>query len=523
MDEMEAFLNPGLRLLAPLEEWPGLDQAARILTESIVTGKKLAIWGDYDVDGVTAVVLFKEFMAMHGLALPHHLPDRLGHGYGLNTEGVETLASQGIELILTVDCGITDHHPIRRAMELGLRVLVADHHLPEGQPAAADAVFAPRLHKCPCPDLTGVGLSFLLAAAVNRLLPGPSKDLRPLLDLVALGSLADVAKVTDQNRILIKNGLLLIAEANRPGIAALKEVCGFARRTALNAEQVSFSLNPRLNAAGRMAKAEEALALLLSQDIVQAKPIAARLNCLNQERKRVEQEILEQALAQAEKSSAIGLVLHGQAWHPGVLGIVAARVAERYYRPTLILSSLSEGEYISGSGRSIKEVDIFQALNACAGLLTRFGGHRQAAGLTLSRDNLDLLKEQFNQAVLMQINSIQPIPVLEADMELGFERIGFDFLKELAMLEPYGPGNPEPLFVSPPLTVRGSKVFGKNHLALDLRDERAGVSMKGKFWGQAERCGNLNSHTVRVVYTPRLDLYNGLTSIDLSIKDIEEC
>lgn len=522
---ISAFLNPGLRHLAALDKWPGLEQAARAIAAAVAEGQKAVVWGDYDVDGVTSVVALTEFMAACGLAMHHHLPDRLGKGYGLNVENVEELAGQGFKLLITVDCGIADVTPVARARELGLTVVVVDHHLPEGRLPDAQAIFNPRLYDdCPGHDLTGVGLTFLLICALNRLLPDAPLDLRPYLDLVALGTLADVADLKGQNRVLVKNGLLIIAQARRPGLAALKEVAGFAANAYLNAEQVSFGLNPRLNAAGRMASAEEAYKLLTAPDLATARPLAEKLDKLNIERKQTEQDILAQAMGQAEASpDQAGLVFHGQDWHPGVLGIVASRLAEVHYRPTLVLSGYGRKEHMTGSGRSIKEVNIFKAISSCAELLTRYGGHRQAAGLSLAVANLEELRQRFDQAVREQMGATPPTPVLRADLELGFDQLNLLFLKELDTLEPFGPGNPEPVFISPPLLVRSSRIFGEKHLALDLRDEQARVSLKGKYWRQAESLGlSLTGRTIRVAYTPRLDSYNGLTSIDLTIKDLQE-
>ena len=517
--EMQTFLNPGLKNLAPPEEWPGVEDAARTMAQALTAGKKCAVWGDYDVDGVTSTALMLDFLASRGFDAVHHLPNRMGEGYGLNEEGIEKLAARGVGLLLTVDCGISNIAPIARAKELGMTVVVSDHHLPDETLPPADAICNPRLAQCPCPDLAGVGVAFFLAAALNKLLPGDPTDMRRFLDLVALGTLADVVSLHGQNRILTKNGLLLLSQADRPGIAALKEASGFAPGASLEGGHVGFGLAPRINAAGRMGHAQTALDLLLAPDLATATPLAKCLDELNRDRRKLEQTILEEALAQAENwPEMAGLVLCDPEWHAGVIGIVASRVAEARNRPTLMLCE--ESGQLKGSGRSAGDIDLHAALGACSELLLGFGGHRQAAGLRLAGENLDPLRLRFHEAVTSQVGESFPEPSLSVDGELGFGEVDFTLLKELELLQPFGPGNPEPVFTSPPLEVRNRRVFGANHAALDLRDDEAGITLKGKAWRRAD---DLPRDTVgkmmRVAYTPKIDRYNGLASIDLQIKD----
>ena len=519
---MDVFLSPHLRHLAPLEPWPGLDAAARVLADGLATGKRLAVWGDYDVDGVTSTALVFQVLAGRGIAVETYLPDRTGEGYGLNAAGIEALAGRGVQMLLTVDCGISDVDEVRRAKELGLTVVVCDHHLPGAELPPADAVLDPRLCDCPCADLAGVGTAFLLLAAVNRLLPGPAVDMREVLDLVAVGSIADVVKLTGQNRILVKNGLLKVAEARRPGLAALKEVGGFSPTASLGAGQVGFSLAPRINAAGRLGSARNALDLLLAPDHAAALPLAKQLDELNGQRQRTEEGILREALDQAgKKLNRPGLVLFAPHWHAGVIGIVASRVVEAHYRPTLILTR--DGERLKGSGRSTEEVDLHGALAACAGLLASFGGHRQAAGLSLAPENLEALEAAFCAAVVAQVGPAPLTPTLRLDGELPFAAISFDLLKELELLQPFGPGNPEPTFYSPPVRVTGHKVFGKGHVRLSLLDETSRITLTAKAWRQADTLPRtLQGQTVQVAFRPRIDRYSGIPSIELEVKDWRE-
>jgi len=522
-EDMQVFLSPGLKHLTALEEVPGLSQGAEILSQGLQQGKRLAVWGDYDVDGVTATAVVKDCLAGHGLEVMHHLPNRLEEGYGLNTAGVEALAEAGADMLLTVDCGIADTAAVARALELGMTVVVSDHHLPGPELPEAHALVNPRLGDCPCPDLAGVGVAFLLMAGVNRLLPAPPEpmDMRRLLDLVALGTLADVVGLRGQNRILVKNGMLLLAEARRPGIAALKEACGFDMAAPLGTGQVTFGLAPRINAAGRLGDAQLALDCLLAPDLSAARPLARKLDAMNADRRRTEMEIQEQAMEQARAQlDRLGLVCFEPHWHSGVIGIVASRLVETFYRPTLILTE--EDGLLKGSGRSTAEFDLFKGLTDCKDLLTRFGGHRQAAGLALAPADLDALRQRFHEAVAEQTGPEPLTATLRLDGELPLADIDFTLLKELELLQPFGPGNAEPKFASAPLLVRGVRHFGsdRSHAKLTLMDEATGVTMDAKAWRMASQLpAELAGQRIRIAFSPRVDTYGGVPSIDLQLKD----
>ncbi|ABM29096.1 exonuclease RecJ [Nitratidesulfovibrio vulgaris DP4] len=526
VQDMDVYLSPQLRHLAPLEEWPGLAEAAGVITAGITAGMPFAVWGDYDVDGVTSTALVHDVLEFHGVDVRHHLPDRRAEGYGLNVEWIERLAADGVRLLLTVDCGISDVVPISRARELGMTVVVSDHHLPPEVLPPAHAICNPRLACCPCPALAGVGVAFFVMAAVNAALgerSGRRYDMREVLDLVALGTLADVVDLGGQNRILVKNGLLKIAEARRPGMAALKAVAGYNPSASLGAGQVVFGLAPRINAAGRLGEAEMALQLLRARNHGEAAQLAQRLDAMNTDRRVEEDRILEEAKRQAESQAAsrMGFVLHGEDWHPGVIGIVASRIVEAYYRPTLILCT--EGETLKGSGRSVSEFDLHAGLSQCADLFLGFGGHRQAAGMSLKTSALDALRERFDTVVRQALGDTPLTASLKLDGDLGFEHASdFTVLKELEMLQPFGTGNAEPVFASPPLLVRGLRRFGKarEHVELELTDESCGVTLHAKAWRQSgEFSDRLRGTRIRLAYTPRIDRYSGAASVDLRIRD----
>lgn len=522
-EEMQQYLSPFLRQLAPLCEWPGLDEAAAVLADGLREGRFLAVWGDYDVDGVTSTALVKSFLAGHGIATAHHLPNRMAEGYGMNVAGVEALYAQGVRMLLTVDCGISDFAPIARARELGMVVVVSDHHLPGEQLPDAHAICNPRLRDCPCPALAGVGVAFFLMCALNSRLAeqtGTRLDVRPLLDLVALGTIADVVELAGQNRILVKNGLLVLAEGKRVGMAALKEVSGYSPGATVGAGQVAFGLAPRINAAGRMGKAGLALDLLLSDDPEQARRLAATLDGMNQERKNEEERIQEAAMRQAE--SQLGrnaLVLYGEDWHSGVIGIVASRVVEKYYRPTIILCR--EGEIIKGSARSVGEFHLHEGLTQCADLFLSFGGHKLAAGMSFVPENLEAFRIRFVQVVEQAIGREPLAAHLRVDGEMGFDLASdYTLLKELELMQPFGMGNSEPVFASPPLLVKSRRVFARKHLKLELFDQISGVTLHAKAWRMAEEMPPLiEGRKIRLAFSPRIDRYNGGAEVDLRIKD----
>jgi len=522
VEEMDVYLSPGLRHLMSPGEIPGLTHAAEAVAAGLAAGKRLAVWGDYDVDGVTGTALLLDFLRQRGTDAAWYVPNRLEEGYGLNMAGIEALARDGVSLLVTVDCGITNVAEVARARELGMTVVVTDHHLPGKELPPADAVCDPKLSDNAGSDLAGVGVAFFLAAALNRMLPGQPCDVRGLLDLVAMGTLADVVPLRGQNRILVKNGLLLLSEAARPGVRALREVCGQTPGTPIGVGQVGFGLAPRINAAGRMGRADAALDMLLARDMDTARPLAAFLDRENAERRKEEERILEEARAQAETfAPRASLTLHGPGWHSGIIGIVASRIVEATHKPTLIVTE--EGGILKGSGRSIKVLDIHEALTEVSDLFVKFGGHRQAAGFSLAGDGVAALRERFEAAVVRRIGAEPVPPVLTLDGELGFSRIDAGLVREIELLQPFGPGNPEPIFSSPPVVALTRRTFGGggDHVVVSLRDESARVTLRGKGWRMAgEIAEAVVGRAVRVAFTPRLDTYDGLPRIELRLKDV---
>ncbi|SIO35812.1 single-stranded-DNA-specific exonuclease RecJ [Halodesulfovibrio marinisediminis] len=524
-EAMQQYLSPGLKYLEPFHKWPGLEESAAVLAEALLAGKKMAVWGDYDVDGVTSSAVVTQLVEEHGYDIIQHIPNRMEEGYGLNEAWIERLAEQGVELLLTVDCGITDFAPIAKAREFGMTVVVSDHHLPADTLPDAHAVCNPKVGECPCPHLAGVGVAFFLMCALNVKLAeatGKKADVKELLDLVALGTIADVVSLSGQNRVLVKNGLLKIKEARRPGLAALKEVSGYAAGGTVEAGQVAFGLAPRINAAGRMGKADIALEMLLTKDYERSRQLARELDVMNEERKNEEERILDEAMKQAEaQSDKMGLVLYGEDWHSGVIGIVASRVVEKFYKPTLILCS--DGEKIKGSGRSISEFHLHEGLCRCKDLLLGFGGHKLAAGMSLEKEKLQELATRFNDIVIDAVGDKPLTATLKFDSPMGFNLAAdFTLLKELEMLQPFGMGNSEPVFKSPVLLLKSRRVFARKHLKLELLDLDSGITLHAKAWRMVDDIPpSMEGRKLKLAYSPRIDRYNGSASVDLKIKDWE--
>lgn len=525
------YIDAPLKSLTPPDNWPQITTAANILADNLLAGKKLAVWGDYDVDGITATTLVLDLLEFHGFQVLHHLPDRRAEGYGLNIPHIERLAKLGCETLLTVDCGISDVEAIARARELGLTVVVSDHHVPPAQLPPANAFVNPRMEAdkpWPFQGLAGVGVAFYLMARVNQLLSpatGKKYSMRNALDLVCLGTLADVMPLRDENRILARGGLNALREPARPGFAALKIVAGLDMNGQIDSGQAVFRLAPRLNSAGRMGAPDTALQLLRATDYGSAEALAAELDAQNTARKneeaRIFREARQQALELLENGSWPGLVLYGDDWHPGIIGIAASRVVEEFERPAIVLCG--DGDMLKGSGRSWANFDLYGGLAACREYLANFGGHKMAAGLSLGPENLEKFRQAFAAAVGDGLG-FAPVPrVLKLERELSFAQVNEPhFVAELSLLQPFGPENPEPLFLSKPLILRKRSPLGRTgeHLLLELEEEESGRKMSAKAWRMASLLPERTTgQKIRIVFTPRLDTWNGFPSIDLGIKD----
>ncbi|WP_049760203.1 single-stranded-DNA-specific exonuclease RecJ [Anaeromyxobacter dehalogenans] len=524
--EAEAFLAARLADLPDPFRMKGMEAAVERIARALEGGERIACYGDYDVDGVTSTALLCGFLRAAGADVVTYTPHRLVEGYGLNGDAVRSLAAQGVRLLVTLDCGITSVDEVRVAAGLGVDTVVVDHHtVPVELPAAA-AILNPHQPGCayPSKDLAAVGVTFALAMALRRRLRergrfGPARpepNLKEVLDLVALGTVADVVPLVGANRILVRWGLEQLATSRRPGVRALKRVAGIADGTPVTAGQVGFRLAPRINAAGRLDDAGRGVRLLLSGDAAAAQALADELDRENQARQEIERRILEQALADAGArvaAGARGLVLARDGWHAGVVGIVASRVVERFHRPA-VLVALEDGAG-KGSGRSIEGFHLYDALAACSGHLARFGGHRHAAGVTVERAQVEPFRAAFEAHAAATIADEDLVPRCRIDGWVGDAEVTEDAAEGLARLGPFGAGHPEPVFALRGAAARARTVgAGGAHLKLAL-----GRGLDAIGFGMGDRapaCGG----PVDAAFTIGFDEWDGTRRLQLKLKDL---
>ncbi len=447
------FLSDALTDLPDPFLMKGLPAAVERLMRAVLNQERVTLYGDYDVDGVTSTALLTTFLGQLGLVVQTYIPHRLGEGYGLNRPAIERLAAEGTKLLVTLDCGITSHAEVTRANELGLEVIVVDHHaVPETMPPAL-AVLNPLQPGCDYPTkwLCAGGVTFNLCIGLRKLLrergffAGKTEpNLKQHLDLVALATVADVVPLTGANRVLVRHGLKELTLARRPGVRALKSVAGVFEE--VTASHVGFRLGPRINAAGRLDDASVGLQCLLAKDYESALPLARALDTANAERQQIERAMLDGAVEQAATAverGAKGLVLSSPDWHPGVVGIVASRVVERFHRPT-ILVGVHDGMG-KGSARSIEGFHLYDAIKACSGELTRFGGHKAAAGLSIEPSKLPKFASDFEAIAAARLTEADLIPRLRVDAEVLPNELSEKTWASLNVLAPFGMGNPEPV------------------------------------------------------------------------------
>lgn len=498
----------------------GMTAAVERITQALAAEETIVVYGDYDVDGITSTSVLLRCLRALGARAEYYIPDRQAEGYGLHAGALEQLAADGARLVITVDCGISAADLVA-AFADRLDFIITDHHNPGPVLPAAVAVLDHKQEGCRYPDknLAGVGMAYTLCRALWRTLRG--EDYTADVELVALGTVADVVALTDENRIYVREGLCRMADSQNAGLRALLEVCGVAP-DAVTSERIGFSLAPRLNAAGRMAHARLGVELLLADNPETAKERAQQLFDLNSERQRQERELLVQA---QERIAALGsavhnaLVVDGEGWHPGIIGIVASRLVEQYYRPTVMIAV--DGDVGKGSCRSIPGFDIFQALTACKDLLIQFGGHNQAAGFSVRKENIPPLRERLAALAAETLTPEDKIPVLEVERELSLADIDTEFVRAMGTLEPFGEANPAPLFMTRGATLANVRRIGadRTHLKLEMRQEAASCEAVG--WGYGDRASELFAgDRIGAVYALQNNEWQGRTTVQAVLRDI---
>jgi single-stranded-DNA-specific exonuclease len=516
------FLHARLNSLPDPDLLPDMEAAVTRLAEALVKGERIAVHGDYDVDGITGTALLVESLRAFGAEVEYHIPLRIKDGYGLSAEAIEQAARNGCSLILTVDCGVSALVEADLAAELGLDLIVTDHHQASEKLPVCVALVDPHLphNRFPWPDLAGVGVAFFLLLGLRRRLrengwfsERSEPDLRQGLDLVALGTIADMVPLGGVNRILVAFGLQLIEEGRRPGVAALKQV---AEVTRVTCGSVGFRLAPRLNAAGRLDDASLAVQLLLGSGERSPADLAAHLDRCNRERQQIEEQTLQEAIAAVEEGAAAehSIVLAAEDWHPGVIGIVASRLVERYYRPTVMIA-LADGVG-KGSARSVHGFHLFEALGRAARSLDSFGGHAAAAGLSLPATSIDEFRTDFERVAAEELDPADLVPRLQYDAEVALTALRISAVRQLAELAPFGIGNPQPSFVCRNIEVVSPQIVGEKHLRFSVATQGARIGCIA--FGMAERFEQLQGR-IDLLFRPEINSFRGKDSVQLQVAD----
>jgi single-stranded-DNA-specific exonuclease len=522
------FLTPRLADLSGPNLLDDMEKAVDRVLRAARSALPVTVYGDYDADGLTATALLVRFFREIGMDAFPYVPDRFEEGYGLNRGAVEWIARTRGGLLVTVDCGTGNLEEVKQALDLGLDVVVTDHHrVPEGFDAPCPVV-NPKRPGCgfPCRGLSGVGVAFYLAAAVRAAMreggwfrSRPEPDLRSYLDLVAIGTVADMVPLLEENRLLVTAGMEAMRVSRWPGVTALRELSG-VEAAHVSPEDVAFRLAPRINAAGRLGKARVGLEALLTSEPAEAKRLALRLQSLNEERRQLEQAVLTRILTELPPPEAVdgrrSLVLCGRDWHQGVLGIVASRIARRYGRPTLVLD-VRDG-VATGSGRSVGGFDLHSALQGLDGLFLRFGGHRHAVGLSLETRSIEQLRDCLEAAAREGLTEHDMAPPLRVEAELPLGSVTKETIEEIQRLGPFGSGNPEPLFLSGGLDVLESRVVGEHHLKLRVAHRGMVIEAIGFEHGHLHPLGG---RRVSAVHHPRINRWKGVESLQLNIQALD--
>ena len=526
-EEARQFIRPSLDKLHDPFLMKDMDKAVERLHQALTQDEKILIYGDYDVDGTTAVAVMYRFLSSLTSRLDYYIPDRYNEGYGVSAQGIDYAAEQGCSLIITLDCGIKAVEKVAYAKSKGIDVIVCDHHTPGDELPATVAVLNMKRDDCPYPykDLSGCGVGFKLAQAYTQQYDLPFDNLVPLLQLLAMSIASDIVPITGENRILAHYGIKQINQAPFAGISAVIDVAGIeAKKLTIN--ELVYKLGPRINACGRMKSGRAAVELLLTDDATFARQQAEEVNQHNEERRDCDTETTKEALAMLEEDATFAqrrsTVVYAPHWHKGVVGIVASRLTETYYRPTIVLTAGEDG-IISGSARSVGGFDIYAAIDSCVDLLTNFGGHKYAAGLSMHIDNLPTFCERFEHYVATHIREDQLQPTLLVEAELELADITPAFYNVIRYLEPFGPGNPRPLFATRNLiNHRDTRVVGKTgeHLRLDVTDRAYAIT--GIAFGRAEMAQHIqNGNPVDICYELDENTFNNRTTIQMMVQDIK--
>jgi len=536
--EISDFLNPRFSSLSDPFELISLENAVERIKEALKRCERVLIHGDYDADGLSATAIMVYVLKKIGLDVHYFIPNRAAHGYGFNLAGLQRAKELGAKLIITVDCGITSFETVALSKKEGIDVIITDHH----EPIRRNAEHSPPTHPSPdtnllLPDafavinpktqnfkshnrtssganLSGAGVAFKFAQALSAIY-GSRFTIQDCLDLAAIGTIADAVPVTGENRILVKEGIRLIENGTRVGLRALKQVSGIDTKE-VNSGMLSFTIIPRINVAGRLSDANSIVRLLLTDSDDESAEISSWLDKLNSERQHIEEEIYQEAICRLNsKGIRSAIVLSSEGWHPGIIGIVASRIAEAFYRPTFVISS--DGNSAKGSARSIPSFDLYRGITDCQEFLTDFGGHEQAAGFRLNPEHISSFEGKINRIVNETLTEGDFIPSIEIDADVNLSQINLKLINEFRMLDPFGFGNPEPLLGSKGLEVFYPRVVGNNHLKMKLRQRSYSIDAIG--FDMAVLFDGLGASTmIDAAFTPFINEWEGEKRLQLKLK-----
>ena len=520
-DDIKLFLNPTRNDFHDPYLMPDMKVAVERIVKAIENNEKTIIYGDYDVDGITSITVLTKFLKERGLDVSSYIPNRLDEGYGLNREAIKNIADEGYKLIITVDCGISGTEEVAYAYSLGMEVIVTDHHEPlEELPKALAVIDCKRKDsKYPFSSLAGVGVAFKLAQAIGIKLGLEEKEYLKYLDIVCIGTISDIVPLIDENRVIAKLGLKLVEQTRSPGVRALLNAAAYKE---VNSNTVSFGIAPRINACGRMGHERDALDLFLTENIVEANRITEKLNEYNKTRQEIEKRMFEEAIQKIETENFKennAIVLGGENWHHGVIGIVASKITELYYKPSILICfEENEGK---GSGRSIPGFDLHAALCSSSDYLEKYGGHEMAVGLSLKKDKFDDFKIKFEE-IAKNAHTEEFIPVIKVDKEINLKDITIENVKNLSLLEPFGEANKTPIFIYKNLRIDSIRALSEGkHLKLTLKDGNTIINAIGfNMGGYSEEY--LIGDKIDVIGVLEINSFNGLESVQINMRDIRK-
>lgn len=525
-DKARIFFRADLDILYDPFLMKDMQEASQRLARAIRSGEKILVYGDYDVDGTTATSILYIFLKDFGVDVEYYIPHRFKEGYGINPEGVQFAIQRGAGLIVSVDCGITAIEEAKMATEQGIDMIICDHHNVGKEIPQAVAVLDPKRPDCPYPfdGLSGAGVGFKLVQATVKKLGLNSRIAYKFLDLVAVSIASDIVPIIDENRILMREGLRILNTSPRPGIKALLDLINIEAGN-VTTSNIVFSIGPRINAAGRMGDATKAVKLLTSQTETEARARAHELEAINIERRDKDNKTMEEAVSKVSKEYNLekisSMVLHDPNWHLGVIGIVASRLVDTYYRPAIMLSTVDG--VIKGSARSIKGFNMYEALMQCEDLLEQFGGHEYAAGLTIKRENLEEFRQRINRIATGNLALADFKPELEVDCELDLSDIDMRFWKLLSQFEPFGPGNMRPVFVSKGVKVEGvPTIVGSGHLKMKVSQNGSGVFdvIGFNMHEYLPVLRNTSPGSLRMAYSLEENYWNEKRTLQIKLRDL---